>query len=132
MKTQRCSKWAQLTWFTLGLMTVTLTIPRIVHAQDSRRYERREDWRRIASRDDRRRLEGIWYMNGERDKPCRIVATNDGLEARNEHGEASRLVFDRYGNIRARDWEDGLRGEVGRQSIEWANGSTWTRVASRR
>jgi hypothetical protein len=132
MKTKRYSTLGLLTWFTVGLMTATLTIPPITYAQDGRRYERREDWRRIDSRDDRRRLEGTWYLNGERDKPCRIVATHDGLEATNERGETSRLVYDRYGYVRARDWEGGLRGDVRRQSIEWANGTTWTRVASRR
>jgi hypothetical protein len=132
MKTKRDSTFGRLNWFILGLMTATLTIPPIAYAQDGRRYERREDWRRADGSNERRRLEGTWYLNGERDKPCRIVATHEGLEARNERGEASRLVFDRYGYIRARDWEGGLQGEVRRQSIEWANGTTWTRVASRR
>jgi hypothetical protein len=76
-------------------------------------------------------LEGTWYLNGERDKPCKIVSTHSGLEARNERGSASVLVYDRYGSIRARDWEGGLRGHVRRDRIEWANGTTWTRVASR-
>jgi hypothetical protein len=116
------------------IMAVTaaiLALPRITFAQDERRYERREEWRR-DSRQDRRRLEGTWYLNGERDKPCMIVSTHDGFEARNERGHTSRLVYDRYGAILARDWESGLRGEVRRQSIEWANGTTWTRFASRR
>ena len=132
MKTKRYSTLGLLTWFILGLMTAMLTLPRSAYAQDERRYERREDWRRVDNRDDRRRLEGTWYLDGERDKPCRIVAPHDGLEARNERGETSRLAFDRYGNIRARDWEGGLQGEVRRHSIEWANGTTWTRMASRR
>ena len=88
-----------------------------------------EEWRDTA--DDRRWLEGTWYLNGERDKPCKIVSTHSGLEARNEHGAASLLVHDRYGSIRARDWEGGLSGQVRRDRIEWANGTTWTRVASR-
>jgi hypothetical protein len=88
-----------------------------------------EEWR--DTRDDRRRLEGTWYLNGERDKPCKIVSTHDGLEARNERGKASLLVYDGYGSVRARDWEGGLRGQVRRDRIEWANGTTWTRVASR-
>ena len=88
-----------------------------------------EQWR--YTRDDSRWLEGTWYLNGERDKPCRIVSTASGLEARNERGAASLLVYDRYGSIRARDWEGGLRGHVRRDRIEWANGTTWTRFASR-
>jgi hypothetical protein len=88
------------------------------------------EWR--DTRDDSRWLEGTWYLNGERDKPCKIISTQSGLEARNERGAASLLVHDRYGSIRARDWEGGLRGEVQRDRIEWANGTTWTRVAFRR
>jgi hypothetical protein len=98
-------------------------------AQDSRRYDRRGG-RHGYNRDDR--LVRGQLLNGERDKPCEIVSTRGGFEARNERGETSRLVYDRYGSIRAHDWEGGLRGEVRRHSIEWANGTTWTRVASRR
>lgn len=123
-------KTKNFAWFIMVLMAAILALPRITFAQDERRYERREEWRR--DREDRRRLEGTWYLNGERDKPCMIVSTHDGFEAKNERGQTSRLVYDRYGSIRARDWEGGLRGEVRRQSIEWANGTTWTRVASRR
>jgi hypothetical protein len=88
-----------------------------------------DEWR--DTRDDSGWLEGTWYLNGERDKPCRIVSTANGLEARNERGAASLLVHDRHGSIRARDWEGGLRGHVRRDRIEWANGTTWTRFASR-
>jgi len=87
------------------------------------------EWR--DTRDEQRWLEGTWYLNGERDKPCQIVSTSGGLEARNERGSASLLVQDRYGSIRASDWEGGLRGQVRRDRIEWANGTTWTRFASR-
>jgi hypothetical protein len=133
MKTKRSlTTLGRLTWFIIGPLTVVLTIPHLALAHDERRYERREDWRHQFSRDDRRRLEGTWYLNGERDKPCAIFSSRDGLQARNERGETSRLVHGRYGSIRARDWEGGLRGDVRRQSIEWANGTTWTRVASRR
>src|SRR4030095_16396290 len=88
-----------------------------------------EEWR--DTRDDRRGVEGTWYMNGEPEKTYTIFPTPSGLEARNERGAASLLVYDRYGSIRARDWEGGLRGEVRRDRIEWANGTTWTRVPSR-
>jgi hypothetical protein len=87
------------------------------------------DWR--DTRDDWRSLEGTWYLNGERDKPCKIVSTYSGLEARNERGKASLLVYDGYGSVRARDWEGGLHGQIRRDRIDWANGTTWTRVASR-
>ena len=123
-------------WFTMSLMAVILTIPRTASAEDERRYEKREEWRERQAvkytKDDRRRLEGTWYLNGERDKPCEIVSTRGRFEAKNERGETSPLVYDRYGSIRARDWQDGLRGEIRGNRIEWANGTTWTRVASRR
>jgi hypothetical protein len=88
-----------------------------------------EEWR--DTRDGSEWLEGTWYLNGERDKPCRIVSTANGLEARNERGATSLLVHDRHGSIRARDWEGGLRGYIRRDRIEWANGTMWTRFASR-
>jgi hypothetical protein len=123
-------------WFTMSLMAVILTVPRIASAEDERRYEKREEWRErqavTYTKDDRRRLEGTWFLNGERDKPCEIVSTRGRFEAKNERGETSPLVYDRYGSIRARDWENGLRGEIRGNKIEWANGTTWTRVASRR
>jgi hypothetical protein len=132
MKTKRYLTLGRLTGFIMSLMAVVFTIPHLTLADDERRYERREDWRHEFSTDERRRLEGTWYLNGERDKPCTIFSSRDGLQARNERGETSRLVHGRYGSIRARDWEGGLRGEVRRHSIEWANGTAWTRVASRR
>src|SRR6516162_701104 len=123
-------------WFTMSLMAVILTIPRTASADDDRRYDKREEWRERQAekytKDDRRRLEGTWYLNGERDKPCEIVSTRGGFEAKNERGETSPLAYDRYGAIRARNWEDGLRGEVRGNKIEWADGTTWTRIASRR
>jgi hypothetical protein len=88
-----------------------------------------EDWR--DARGDSRWLEGTWYLNGERDKPCQIVTTHSGLEARNERGRASLLMYDGYGSVRARDWEGGLHGQIRRDRIDWANGTTWTRFASR-
>jgi hypothetical protein len=75
-----------------------------------------------------RHLEGTWYLNGERDKHTEIVSTRDGLEARNETGGTSRLEYDRFGSVRALDWEGGLRGDIRGDRILWANGTTWTRV----
>ena len=123
-------KTKKFTRFMIALIVAVLAIPHIVFAQYEGRYGR-DQWR-WDSRDNRRRIEGTWYLNGERGKPCMIVATPDGLEARNERGQASRLIVDRYGTIRARDWEGGLQGEIRRQNIEWANGTTWTRFASHR
>ena len=80
---------------------------------------------------DPRAVEGTWYLNGDRDKRTEIISTRDGYEARNERGQASRLEIGLGGNIRARDWENGLRGTVRRDSIDWENGTRWTREPSR-
>jgi hypothetical protein len=114
--------------------------------RDDRRYDRRDDrrddrrgnwWEGIingssaSTRDDRRDLEGTWYLNGERDKRTQIISSRDGLEAKNERGDTSRLEISRN-DVYARDWERGLRGNIRRDRIEWENGTTWTREPSGR
>jgi hypothetical protein len=71
-------------------------------------------------------------VNGDPNQRAEIVSTRGGLEARNEKGDSSRLTVERDGDIRALDWEGGLRGDVSRDRIEWSNRSTWTREPSRR
>lgn len=132
-----------------SLIAALMNIP-IASAQDDRRddrrYDRRDDrrddrrgnwWDGIIngtaiSRDDRRELEGTWYLNGDRDKRAQIISSRDGLEARNERGDSSRLEISRDGDVYASDWERGLRGNVRRDRIEWENGTTWTREPSGR
>jgi hypothetical protein len=87
---------------------------------------------RYDGREAERNLTGPWYVNGDRDKRAEIVSTSRGLEARNERGDTSRLVVERDGDVRALDWEGGLRGDIRRDRIEWPNGTTWTREPSRR
>lgn len=83
-------------------------------------------WTRTAS--SRRDLAGTWYLNGERNKRVEIVSSQDGFQAKNERGQTSRLRLDRDGDVRALDWEGGLRGDLKRDKIEWQNGTTWTRA----
>jgi hypothetical protein len=106
-----------------SLLAVILAVPVQVSAQ----YDRGPIERR-----DVQGLEGRWYSNGERDKPCQIFFSRRGLQAKNEQGQTTRLERVRGGNVRALDWENGLRGNVRRDRIEWANGTTWTRVPSHR
>lgn len=80
---------------------------------------------------DPRALEGTWYVAGDQNRRAEIVPVRGGLEARNERGQTSRLEFTRDGDVRALDWEGGLRGEVRRDRIDWANKTTWTREPSR-
>jgi hypothetical protein len=82
-------------------------------------------WTRTPSRGGN--LTGTWYLNGDSGKRVEIVSSRDGLQAKNERGHTSRLQTDRDGDIRALDWEGGLRGDVKRDRIEWQNGTTWTR-----
>jgi hypothetical protein len=79
---------------------------------------------------DARQLEGRWYVNGDPRKPAEINGNGRYLEARNENGDTSRLEVERDGDIRAVDWR-GLHGNVKRDRIEWANGTTWTKSAER-
>ena len=146
-------KKTNLLW-SASLIVALMNIP-IAGAQDDRRndrrddgrYDRREDrrddrrgnwWEGIiggntaSTRDDRRDLEGTWYLNGERDKRTEIISSRDGLEAKNERGNTSRLEISRNGDVYARDWERGLRGNIRRDRIEWENGTTWTREPSGR
>ena len=76
----------------------------------------------------RRYLEGTWYLNGDRSKICSVEATRDGLIARNEKGETSRLVYDRGNYVTALDW-GGVRGEIRSNRIEWANNTYWVRAS---
>ncbi|MPZ78693.1 MAG: hypothetical protein GEU77_19505 [Deltaproteobacteria bacterium] len=82
-------------------------------------------WTRTPSR--HRRLAGTWYLNGDGDKRVEIVSSRDGIQAKNERGQTSRLEMERDGDVRAVDWEGGLRGNVKRDRIEWQNGTIWTR-----
>ena len=122
-----------LAWVVIGLTVAGLAIPQISSAYDDRGFERREGWwqRWRDVRSDRRDLEGTWYLNGDRDRPAEIVSSRRGLQARNEHGQNTRLEIDRRGDVRALDWEGGLRGDVRGDRIDWENGTTWTRSASR-
>ena len=70
---------------------------------------------------------GTWYLNGDSGKRVEIISSRDGLQAKNERGHTTRLQTDHDGDIRALDWEGGLRGDVKRDRIEWQNGTTWTR-----
>ncbi len=119
-------KKKRLFWLFLGFMSMNFAITSVVSAQDRWRGERREESReRWHDRDESPgRLVGRWYKDGA---PCEIVYTRDGLEARNEYGDRSRLVHDPDGRLRALDWEGGLRGNIRGNRIVWANGSSWSR-----
>ncbi len=126
-------------WLFMTILTMAITVPSVTSAQerwrdDDRRDEYRERWgderreeyreRWGYRRDARGHLVGRWYIDGQ---PCEIVTTRDGLEARNERGDTSRLVYERDGDVRALDWEGGLHGEVRGNRIVWANGTSWSR-----
>jgi hypothetical protein len=72
-------------------------------------------------------LEGTWYLNGERSRKTEINESRRGLIARNEKGQTTRLEISRSGDVYARDWQGGLRGDVRHDRIVWENGTIWTR-----
>jgi YD repeat-containing protein len=72
-------------------------------------------------------MEGVWYSGGDRNRVSQIVSGRDGLEARNEKGQVSRLQRDGARTVVALDWEGGLRGEFRNDRIQWANGTFWSR-----
>lgn len=80
---------------------------------------------------DPRQLQGRWYVNGDPKKPAEINADGRNLRARNENGDTTRLEVERDGDVRALDWR-GLHGDVKRDRIDWANGTTWTKSPSDR
>lgn len=75
-------------------------------------------------------LEGRWYVNGDQEKRTEIVSSPDGIAARNERGQISRLELSSTGDVFAEAWR--LRGDVRRDKIEWQNGTVWTREPLRR
>jgi hypothetical protein len=132
-------KTATSLWLAGWLIVGAATIPTAVSAEDYRRYSSSDYdrtntwWERIAYGRSSRNLEGTWYMNGDRRVRTRIYRSRGGgLEGINRHGDRSRLVVDRNGDIRALDWGENLRGDVRRDRIEWSNGVIWTREPSRR
>jgi hypothetical protein len=90
-----------------GVIAAVLAAPCVPSAQP---YER-------GTPERRDNLPGKWYVNGERDKLVEISSSRSGLQAKNENGD-----------VRALDWEGGLRGNLRRDRIEWQNGTTWTRA----
>jgi len=112
--------------FSLAIGVVN--IPTIVSAQNYGGWW--DSWRN--SRNDRQGLEGTWYANGDRHKRTEISTSGRGLVARNENGHSTRLEINRNGDVYARGWQGGLRGDVRRDRIVWENGTTWTREPSYR
>ena len=107
----------------ISLTIGIVNIPTIASAQSYGGWW--DSWRN--SRNDREGLEGTWYLNGDRRKRAEISASRRGLVATNEHGQTTRLEITRRGDVYARDWQGGLRGDVRRDRIEWENGTTWIR-----
>ena len=66
----------------VGVLSALLAAPCVAFAQP---YDKgRADWRE-------ENLVGRWYSNGEGQKPVEIHSSRRGLQARNEHGDSSRL-----------------------------------------
>jgi hypothetical protein len=75
-------------------------------------------------------ISGTWYLNGDRDSPCKITLLRDGSAVfMNEQGSRARAVI-RGDRVFVRDWgEDGrgLEGRIRGDRIVWPDGSYWSR-----
>jgi hypothetical protein len=79
-------------------------------------------------------LEGQWFYAGDPRQPCYIEMDRGGFRGprlifTNERGEQTegRLLEDGR-RVLANNWGGGnLVGDVRRNTIEWRNGTTWTR-----
>jgi hypothetical protein len=77
-------------------------------------------------------INGIWFMHGNEDLPCRIIQRPDGRALFiNEHGERAWGEIHRD-RVFIPDWNDGegsdgLEGRIRGDLIVWPNGSFWSR-----
>jgi hypothetical protein len=75
-------------------------------------------------------LSGTWYLNGNRDSPCKVIQDRDGCALFiNEKGSRARGII-RGDRVFIPDWGDDGRGQEGRirrKRIEWPGGSFWSR-----
>jgi hypothetical protein len=75
-------------------------------------------------------ISGTWYLNGNRDAPCKIVLGRNGSALFvNEQGTRARAVI-RGDRVIVREWgEDGqdLEGRIRGDRIVWPDGSYWSR-----
>jgi hypothetical protein len=75
-------------------------------------------------------LSGTWYLNGDRDAPCKVIQGRDGCALFiNEKGSRARGII-RGRHVFIPDWGDdgqGQEGRIRRGRIEWPGGSYWSR-----
>jgi hypothetical protein len=77
-------------------------------------------------------VSGTWYLNGDRNKPCRIAQYPPGRRAEftNENGDSAWGTV-HAGYVYIPDWSDGssqgLEGRVRGDRIVWPNGTFWSR-----
>jgi hypothetical protein len=77
-------------------------------------------------------IEGRWFYAGDSRQPCYIETLPGGFRGprllfTNERGEQSEGRFLSGNRVIAFDWAGGLSGEIRRDTIEWQNGTIWTR-----
>jgi hypothetical protein len=121
------------TILSLALLLGTLAAPALAQPPYPTRPPIRLEPR---DRDDFRRevpdLDGVWYMNGNRNAPCQINQDWPSRRAEfvNEHGSSARgrISGDR---VWIPDWtdgtSDGLEGRIRGNRIVWPDGNYWSR-----
>jgi hypothetical protein len=72
-------------------------------------------------------LRGTWYMSGDGDQPCQLIPRGPGgrIELINERGDRARGTL-RGNRIYVPEWGN-LEGSIRGDSIEWSNGTYWSR-----
>ena len=77
---------------------------------------------------------GVWFLNGDRNAPCRVIQPRPDGRALfvNEHGSRARGEI-RGGGVWIPEWssgnpyDDGLSGRIRGDRIVWPDGSYWSR-----
>jgi hypothetical protein len=78
-------------------------------------------------------LDGEWFMEGDRNRPCAIYQRGRVLLVVNEHGAlgtGQTIGPTTIEIIQGAGWLSGLRGEVqdNGRTLDWRNGTIWRRM----
>lgn len=70
-------------------------------------------------------LVGIWYENGNADRPCWFAGAGSVLFAIDPNRNTSRVIFTTEGDLFAAHWKQ--HAEIVKEKILWSKGSWWSR-----
>jgi hypothetical protein len=70
-------------------------------------------------------LVGVWYENGDKDRPCWIAGTENALFAIDHNRSTSRALLTAEGFLFASHWQQ--HAEIVSDKIIWSRGTWWSR-----